>query len=92
MITKGYTLKVAMPRSDGAEYVTNIYEFKKFLKAMQTPEEEILPKIKAAVQHQKKQIMELGFSEEEADAKIDELIEKEINGLEIPEEEVEEDE
>jgi len=53
MITKGYTLKVAMPRSDGAEYVTNIYEFKKFLKAMQTPEEEILPKIKAAVQHQK---------------------------------------
>jgi len=26
---------------------------KKFLKAMQTPEEEILPKIKAAVQHQK---------------------------------------
>jgi len=36
--------------------------------------------------------MELGFSEEEADAKIDELIEKEINGLEIPEEEVEEDE
>lgn len=91
MITKGYILKVAMPRPDGAEYVTNIHEFKKFLKVMQTPEEEILPKIKAAVQYQRRQMIELGFSEEEADAKIDELIEKEIDGIDSPEETEEEE-
>jgi hypothetical protein len=91
MITKGYILKIAMPRPDGAEYVTNIHEFKKFLEAMQTPEEEIVPKIKAAVQYQKDQIVALGFTEREADAKIDELIEKEIDGID-PQGEIEEEE
>jgi hypothetical protein len=86
MITKGYILKVAMPRPDGAEYVTNIHEFKKFLQAMQVPEKEILLKIKAAVQYQRGQMIELGFTEEEADSKIDELIGKEINGIDFPEE------
>ena len=89
MITKGYILKVAMPRPDGAEYVTNIYEFKKFLEAMQTPEGEIIKRIRSAVQYQRRQMIELGFSEEEADAKIDELIEKEIDGIVLEEEEEE---
>lgn len=90
MITRGYILKVSMPRPDGAEYVTNIYEFKKFLEAMQTPKEEIIPKIRTAVQHQKNQMIELGFSEKEADAKIEKLIKKEINGIKLPKEKGEE--
>ena len=37
-----------------------------------------MEKIKSAVEYQRQQIIDLGFSEEEATAKIDELIEKEL--------------
>jgi hypothetical protein len=86
MATKGYILKVLMPSPEG-EYVTNVHDFKKMLLAMQTPEEEIDGRIRAAVQYQRGQIVALGFSEEEADAKIEELIKEEIDGV-SPKEEV----
>lgn len=92
MATKGYILRVLVPTPGVGQHDSNIKEFKELLEAMQTPEEEIMGRIKSAVQYQRNQMIELGFTEEEADAKIEELIEKEINGIEEKAEEPEEEE
>jgi hypothetical protein len=93
MATKGYVLKVLVPTPGVGEHVSNIKDFKELLQAMQTPEDEIMERVRSAVEFQKQQMIDLGFSEEEAEDKIQELIEKEINGIEeAPIEEPEEEE
>lgn len=77
MATKNYILKVLVPTPGVGEHVINVYDFKKLLEAMQTPEEEIQTRIRNAVEYQKQQMVELGFSDEEAEAKILALIESE---------------
>lgn len=92
MATKGYILRVLVPTPGVGQHDVSIKDFKELLEAMQTPEEEIMGRIRSAVEYQKQQMIELGFTEEEAEAKIQELIEREINGIEEEIEEEEEEE
>ena len=71
-------LRILVSVPGKGKYETNVYEYKQLLETMQFSDEEIMEKIKSAVEYQRQQIIDLGFSEEEATAKIDELIEKEL--------------
>lgn len=71
-------LRILVSVPGKGKYETNVYEYKQLLETMQFSDEEIMEKIKSAVEYQRQQIIDLGFSEEEATAKINELIEKEL--------------
>ena len=71
-------LRILVSVPGKGKYETNVYEYKQLLETMQFSDEEIMEKIKKAVEYQRQQIIDLGFSEEEATAKINELIEKEL--------------
>lgn len=71
-------LRILVSVPGKGKYETNVYEYKQLLETMQFSDEEIMEKIKKAVEYQRQQIIDLGFSEEEATAKINELIKKEL--------------
>lgn len=78
MSVQNKILSVVVPNPEtGADFEMNMLSYKRFLLAAQTPEGEILNRMKQAVEPYKKKMMDLGFTEEEADARILSLIEEE---------------
>lgn len=85
MAIKGRILSVMIPNLQVGGYSEiGIDDYIKFLEAAQAPEEEIDERIRNALEPIKKQITDLGFTEEEADEHLESVIavEKEGQGRE----------
>lgn len=80
---------VDIDMATGGEFETDVYMFKRKFETAGLPEETVHELILKQVARQKEQFMALGLTEEEADARIEELIV--IESEPLPEAEVEEE-
>lgn len=68
---------VDVDMATGGEFVTDAYTFKRKCEVMGIPQKQITEMIIKQVEPQKKQLIDLGLTEEEAEKKINELITEE---------------